>query len=144
MWTYLGPALEGVEGSIWVMITLFFLVASLGIVNTLTMNINEQTREMGVLRAIGVRRIEVGKMVLAQALIIGIVSVLPGVAAGLGLTYQINIAKLYLTGRTMAYPMYPGFVAGCAALALVIAVAAAILPARRAARLQIIEALRYE
>ena len=58
MWTYLSRAWEAWKDLIWVMIALIFLVASLGIVNTLTMNVDEQTREMGVLRAIGVRRLK--------------------------------------------------------------------------------------
>src|SRR5262249_52768427 len=71
--------LEGMQGFIWVLISLVFVVASLGVVNTLTMNVLEQTRELGVLRAIGMKRLQVGKLIMAQALALGIISLLPGV-----------------------------------------------------------------
>jgi putative ABC transport system permease protein len=133
-----------VEGFLWVLIALMFVVAALGIVNTLTMNVIEQTRELGVLRAIGLKRGQVRKLVIAQAVALGLLSVLPGVLAGLGLSWLMNEATYPFSGHRVAFTWRPGFVAGCAAAALAVAVLASLLPARRAARLRIIEALHYE
>lgn len=132
------------EALMWMLIALLFLVASLGIVNTLTMNVHEQTREIGVLRAIGMRRGQVGRVILAQALALALVSVLPGVVAGIGMAYVMNLATRPLIGHEMAFRFSPGFVAGCAAVAVGVAVLAALLPARRARRLPVIQALQYE
>lgn len=136
--------IKAYEAFMWVLIALLFVVASLGIVNTLTMNIHEQTRELGVLRAIGMKRGQIGRVVVAQAVALAVVSVLPGVAAGIGTAYIMNLATLPLLGHVIAFRVSPGFVAGCAALALVVAVLASLLPARRARRLHIIQALHYE
>src|SRR5262249_29452402 len=100
--------------------------------------------ELGVLRAIGVRRAQVGKIILAQAVALAILSILPGVVAGIGMAYVMNLATHPLIGHVMAFRLSPPFIAGCVALAVVVAVLAAVLPARRAARLQIIQALHYE
>ncbi|MBI1914172.1 MAG: ABC transporter permease [Planctomycetes bacterium] len=135
---------QAFEAFMWMLIALLFVVASLGIVNTLTMNIHEQTRELGVLRAIGMRRAQVGRGVVAQALALGVLSVLPGVVVGIGMSYIMNLATRPLIGHVMAFRVSPGFVAACAGLALVVAVLASLLPARRAARLHVIQALHYE
>src|SRR5262249_55262746 len=74
---------KGVEGFIWILIILVFIVASLGIVNTLTMNVTEQTREFGILRALGMRRRQLRKLVLTQALFVAVISVVPGLPGGL-------------------------------------------------------------
>jgi putative ABC transport system permease protein len=136
--------IQAFEAFMWMLIALLFLVASLGIVNTLTMNIHEQTREIGVLRAIGMRRGQVGRVILAQALALAVVSVLPGVLVGIGMSYVMNLATRPLIGQVMAFRLDGGFVAGCAGVAVVVAVLAALLPARRARRLQVIQALHYE
>ncbi len=137
-------AVASVEGFLWVLIALVFVVAALGIVNTLTMNVIEQTRELGVLRAIGLRRGQVRKLVVAQATAMGLLSVLPGVLGGLGMAWLMNEATYPFSGHRVVFAWRPGFVAGCALTALTVAILAALLPARRAARLRIIEALHYE
>ncbi len=137
-------AVKSVEGFLWVLIVLVFVVAALGIVNTLTMNVHEQTRELGVLRAIGLKRGQLRKLVLAQAAGLGLLSVLPGIAAGIVLAWLMNAATYSFSGHRVDFTLRVGFMAGCAAAALIVALLAAILPARRAARLRIIEALHYE
>jgi putative ABC transport system permease protein len=135
---------QAFEAFMWMLIALLFLVASLGIVNTLTMNIQEQTREFGVLRAIGMRRGQVARVILAQALALAVVSVLPGVVVGVGMSYVMNLSTRPLIGQEMAFRVGAGFVASCAGVAVVVAVLASLLPARRARRLQVIQALQYE
>src|SRR5262249_14710070 len=134
----------GVQGFLYVLLALVFVVASLGIVNTLTMNVQEQTRELGVLRALGMKRRQVRKMILAQALALGVISLLPATGAGLGLAYLMNLATQPLLGQRVAFRLDPLFVGGCIGLALVSAGRAALRPARRAARLRVITALQYE
>jgi putative ABC transport system permease protein len=136
--------LEGFLGFVWVLLSLVFVVASLGVVNTLTMNVLEQTRELGVLRALGLRRVQVGKLVVCQALALGVLGLLPGLVGGIGLTYLIHLSTYPLSGRPVPFHLEGTLLGGCLAAALVIAVTAAVLPARRAARLPVIQALQYE
>ncbi|MHC4608306.1 MAG: FtsX-like permease family protein, partial [Planctomycetota bacterium] len=64
--------LQGVLGTLWMLLTLVFLVASLGAVNTLTMSVLEQTREFGLLRAIAMTRRQIGRVIRTQALSLGL------------------------------------------------------------------------
>jgi putative ABC transport system permease protein len=137
-------AMQGVAGFLWVVIALILVVASLGILNTLTMNVLEQTRELGVLRAIGMKRGQVGRLIVAQALAVGVLSLLPGVALGVLLTYLMNLASAALIGHAVPFRLEGNFVLGCAVVALATALAASLWPARRAARLPVIRALQYE
>jgi putative ABC transport system permease protein len=128
----------------WSLMSLVFVVASLGIVNTLTMNVLEQTRELGVLRAMGMKGGQVRKMILSEALAMGIISLLPGVLLGTGLAYLMALSAEPLQGHRHDFRLDLGFMCASIVAALVIAVVAGFLPARRAARLQVIQALQYE
>jgi putative ABC transport system permease protein len=136
--------MQGVLGSLWLLMGLVFVVASLGIVNTLTMNALEQTREFGVLRAIGMLRGQLRKMVIAEAFALGMISVLPSALAGCGLAWIINIGSRPITGHPVDFRLTLWFVAACCLAAVVTAVGAALLPARRVARLEVVKALQYE
>jgi putative ABC transport system permease protein len=134
----------GVVGLLWVLMALMFVVASLGVVNTLTMNVLEQTRELGVLRALGMKRGQVAKMILSQALALGVIGLIPGAAAGIVLAYLMNLATYPLTGNAVPFRLHAGLILGALAAAPAIAVLASLIPARRAVRLRVIEALQYE
>jgi putative ABC transport system permease protein len=136
--------MQGVLGSLWLLMGLVFVVASLGIVNTLTMNALEQTREFGVLRAIGMLRGQLRKMVIAEALALGMISVLPAALAGSGLAWIMNIGSRPITGHPVDFRLTGWFVAACCVAAVVTSVCAALLPARRVARLKVVKALQYE
>jgi len=135
---------DGVAGLTWLLMTLVFLVASLGAVNTLTMNVLEQTREFGVLRAIAMTRRQVGRIVRTQAFALGLLGLLPGLALGAGIGYLMNLAGRSLFGQRVAFHLDPGVLIGCALLTLLVSLLAGFLPARRAMRLRIFDALRHE
>jgi len=136
--------MAGVIGFLWLLLALVFVVASLGIVNTLTMNVMEQTREIAVLRSVALRRPQVRRMVLYQALCLGLASLVPGVGIGLILAYLMNLSTHVLLGQPVEFAADTWFVAACGGACLLIATAAAWLPARRASRLEIVRALQYE
>ena len=117
------------------------LVAALGIVNTLTMGVLERVREIGVLRAIGMSRRQAMRMVVVEAGILGIVGVVLGAVAGLGAG-----AVLLQVGGGLGTPGgLPWLPIGVAAvLGLVLPALAALYPARAAARVSIVEALRFD
>lgn len=141
---FIDRAVDGVTGFFWVLVVLVFVVASLGMVNTLTMNVLEQTREIGVLRAVAMQRRQVSKMIFAQALQLAVLSLVPGVLFGIGMAYLMNLATRPTIGHDVAFHVDAAVVLGCLLVGLCVALLAAAWPARRAARLRVIEALQYE
>lgn len=119
------------------------VVAGLGIVNTLTMDVYERVREIGVLRAAGMTRPQVWRMVVIEAGILGSAGAIMGVVSGL----IVGAAMLSLTSSAgFRPPLDVPWVAVGIALVLGIAVAmvAAAYPARLASRVPIVRALRFE
>lgn len=120
------------------------LVSGLAIANTLFAAILERKREIGVLRAVGTRRGEVLQVVLGEALSIGLVGGLIGSVAGLTLQRVMVAASQYINGAATEWVVDWGSLAMAAAVALLLAPLAGLLPARWAARLDVVDALRYE
>lgn len=137
-------SVDNVVGFLWLLLAITFLVASLGTVNTLTMNVLEQTRELGLLRAVALTKKQLRKMVFAQAIAIGVISMAPGVIAGMFLAYLMSLANAAVNGNPVALEIRLPMLAASALLALGASALAAILPAERAARLNITQALQYE
>ena len=136
--------MSGVNAALWSMLVAGFVVAAFGLVNTLTMNVLEQTRELGLLRMVGMTRGQVGTYVLSQAAVIGIVGLTPGAAVGELVAYIINRVSEPVVGHPVGFSARPEVILGCLAFGLLLSLAAACLPATRAARLLIAEAIQYE
>jgi putative ABC transport system permease protein len=114
-----------------------------GIVNTLTMSVIERTREIGVLRALGASRWQVRRSIADESLVIGLIGALLGIAVGAGLGYAL------LQGLSSGIPgvVYRPPVSTMVAVAVagvILGLIASVLPARRAARLDVIRAISYE
>lgn len=120
------------------------LVGMLGIVNTLTMSVLERTREIGVLRALGASRWRVRRTMADESLLISLAGTLSGVFAGLliGVLWVLGMRATTFEGMAVHLPLTT--MATIALLGVVIGVVASLLPARRAARLDPLAALRYE
>ncbi|MEO5704411.1 MAG: FtsX-like permease family protein [Candidatus Limnocylindrales bacterium] len=117
------------------------IVAAMGIVNTLTMGVFERIREIGVLRAIGMSRRQVMRMVVVEATILGIVGVVIGSIAGIG----AGALLLELGGGFGSPGGIPWVPIGIAAvLGLVLPTLAALYPALAASRISIVQSLHYD
>lgn len=120
------------------------IVASLGVVNTMTMNVFERTRELGMLRSLGMTRWQMTKMILAEALLIGVIG------GGLGLVFGLFQSRVVIStvnataGYDLTYILPIQGIAVSLIIALVVSQLAAVFPAARAARLRIIEAIQFE
>ncbi len=136
--------LAGVTGGLWVLLSLGLLVGALGVFNTLTMNVLEQTRELGMLRAIGMRRTQVVFTVLGQAALIGTLGVLAGGVSGVSLARMINVTLGSMFGHDVPFALRPLYMVLLIVAALAVVMLSALLPARRAARLNPILAMRNE
>lgn len=137
-------AMSGVVGTLWGLIALGFVIASVGIVNTLSMNVLEQTREIGILRAIAMKRRQITKMIFSQALVVGVISLIPGIVGGIVFAYLLNVTTYPMTGLRLDLRFEMPLIVGSMVMVLVLSIFAAMFPARRASRLQVITALQYE
>jgi putative ABC transport system permease protein len=120
------------------------VVASLGVVNTLTMNVIERTREIGMLRAIGMLRRQVVGMILAEAALLGLIGGLLGLGAGIIQTRVFLQAMVEMSGYQLDFVLPLRGIITSVAIALIISQLAAILPARRATGTRILDAIHYE
>ncbi|MCW2715953.1 MAG: hypothetical protein JWN88_3000 [Frankiales bacterium] len=122
-----------------VLLALSVLIAVLGIVNTLALAVLERTREIGLLRAVGLSRRQTRRMVTVEAVIVAVFGALLGIAVGsvFGVALQRALADDGITELTFPFGRLAIFL-GVAALAGVLA---ALLPARRAARLDVLRAI---
>lgn len=134
--------MSGVVAALWGMVVLALGVSSIGITNTLTVNVLEQTRELGLLRAVAMTQNQVRKTVLTQAMIMAIMALVPGVIAGVAIAYAINLATLPVTGRVIEFRPHWWLLAGSVAAGIVIIALAAWVPANRAAKLDLPTTLR--
>lgn len=119
-------------------------VGALGVINTLTMSVIERTQEIGMLRAVGMTRGQVVRMVLAEAGLMGLFGGLLGLATGVILARILFSGMTAMSGYTLTFTMPLDGVLVTLAAALVISQIAAIFPARRASKIKILEAVRYE
>jgi putative ABC transport system permease protein len=120
------------------------VVASLGVINTMLMNVLERFREIGGLRSLGMTRRQVRRMIMAEAATIGFIGAIFGAAFGAVLADVFilgmrSIGAFVLTARVPYQAMAFSFV-----LALIITLLAALLPAYRAGQVNIIEAIKNE
>ena len=111
-------------------------------INTLTINVIEQTTEIGMLRAVGMDRRQLITMVAGQAAYLGIVGVILGAAAGISLAHGINFSLARLLGRQVEFSVHTLFLLSLIVAALAITLLASLLPAWRAIRLNPVEAMR--
>jgi putative ABC transport system permease protein len=131
--------IDQVLALIYALLALAIIVSLFGIVNTLVLSITERTRELGMLRAIGTSRRQVRRMIRYEAIITAMLGGILG--AGLGLVLALLVSQP-LDDFKLAIPF--GSLIVLLVLSGIAGVFAAVLPARRAAKLDVLEALAYE
>ena len=124
--------------------TIGVIIGALGVINTLTMNILERQREIGGLRSLGMTRSQIIRMVLAESLALGSIGCVYGLIFGyvMAQTLILGVNKMNSYDLTYTFTAKP-FIIGIV-LAILISQGAALLPARRAAQINIIEAIKHE
>ncbi len=127
-----------------VLAVIAIVVGFFGIANTLTMNVIERTREIGMLRGVGMTRSQILAMILAEAATLGLIGGLLGLLFGIILSRIFLLAMTAMSGYqiTFTFPIQRGLAA--LLIAVIISQLAAMLPAGRAARIRILDAIQYE
>ncbi|HEY3368551.1 MAG TPA: ABC transporter permease [Symbiobacteriaceae bacterium] len=143
-WAELRAQYEGfyklMDGLIWISI----LVSGLAIANTLFASILERRREIGVMRAVGTTRGEVIRVVLGEAFSTGVVGAIFGMPIGVAIHWVMTSSMEFINGSSVHPVMGWGAVGSGLLVALLLAPLVGLLPARWAARLDVVDALRYE
>jgi len=124
---------------IYVLLIFAVVIAILGIVNTLALSVIERTREIGLLRAIGVSRRQLRLMIRLESVVIAVLGAVLGVGLGIafGVTLMYALRDQGLERISIPFTQLVVFLV----LSLVIGVLAAVFPARRAARLDVLRAI---
>jgi putative ABC transport system permease protein len=124
---------------LYVLLSLSIIVSLFGIVNTLVLTVFERTRELGMLRAVGMTRRQVRWMIRDESVITALI--------GATLAIPVGIVLALLLGEAIKYPAFTipwGSLVVFVIAAVIVGLIAAIFPARRAARLNVLQALQYE
>jgi putative ABC transport system permease protein len=123
------------------LLALSVVISLFGIVNTLVLAVYERTREIGLVRAIGMSRGQVRATVRFESVITSIIGAIMGIVVGILFAWVVTTR---FAGQGITFSVPVGQLAVFLVLAVVVGVVAAILPARRAARIDILEAIHYE
>jgi putative ABC transport system permease protein len=124
------------------LLALAVVIALIGIANTLALSIHERTRELGLLRAVGITRGQLRSMVRSESLVISLLGAVQGLVLGVLFGWAIVVA-LHPQGIThLVFPVVQLLV--LAALAGLAGIVAAIAPSRRTARLDVMHAVTTE
>jgi putative ABC transport system permease protein len=124
------------------LMALSIIIALLGIVNTLALSIIERTRELGLLRAVGLRRIQMMSMIGVESVVIAAFGTLLGIAVGIAL--GAATARGMRDQGITAIGLPWGQLVTYLVIGLIIGVIASAVPAIRAARLNVLGAIAYE
>ncbi len=135
----LGSVLDVLTFAVGAIGGISLLVGAIGIVTIMTITINERTNEIGLLRALGAKQSQVLSLFLGEAIVLAAVGGLSGLVLGVGITQLLHLALPALPVHTPVL-----YVVLAEVIAVVIGLAAGVLPARRAALLDPVEALRSE
>ncbi len=124
---------------LYVLLSLSIIVSLFGIVNTLVLTVFERTRELGMLRAVGMTRRQLRRMIRHESVITALIGAALGIPVGVVLALMV--------GQAIEYPAFTipvGTLVVFVLAAIIAGLLAAIAPARRAARLNVLQALQYE
>lgn len=142
--SWLDGLMNGVVAAFWVVLGLGLVVASFGIFNTVTMNVLEQTREIGLLRIVGMTRRQVLKTVFSQGLLLASLGVLLGATAGHTTAFLMHLCKGPLLGDSSAFQWRPGMTVLVSMVSIALVLLASYGPARKAARLDALQSIQEE
>jgi putative ABC transport system permease protein len=132
---------DQILGIFYVLLGLAVIVSLFGIVNTLALSVLERTRELGMLRAIGMSRRQVRRMIRHESVVTALIGAVLGIGVGL---FLAGLATTALSKEGLRFAVPVGSLVVFTLVAAIAGVLAAMGPARRASRLDVLKALQYE
>jgi putative ABC transport system permease protein len=126
---------------LYVLLALSVVVSLFGMVNTLVLSVFERTRELGMLRAVGMTRRQVRRMIRAESVVTALIGAAMGLPLGIFLAWMVTKA---LSGQGVSFAIPGKLLVYFVVVAISAGLIAAIAPARRASRLKVLESLQYE
>ncbi|TQK43135.1 putative ABC transport system permease protein [Streptomyces sp. SLBN-118] len=127
---------------VYALLGLAIVIAVLGVVNTLALSVVERTREIGLLRAIGLSRIQLRRMIRLESVVIAVFGALLGLA--LGLVWGVAVQQVLALEGLKAFAVPWGTVIAVVVGSVIVGLAAAVLPALRASRMNVLAAIAHE
>lgn len=140
--TEIGQTLA-IFNNFYVLLVILAIPSLIALINTLAINVLERTREIGTLRAVGATRRQVRRMIMAESLLLTATGTLFGLLAGLWLGY-ILVGAMNLIGLVFPFSFSYAGILLAIAVGLGFGIIGALIPARQAAHLDIVQALAYE
>jgi putative ABC transport system permease protein len=134
--------MDAAFSSLYIIFLLLAVPSLIAMLNTLTISVIERTREIGMIRAAGATRKQIRTMVVAEALLLAAIGTAFGILGGLYLGYVLVVAMEGIFPMGYAFPL--SGILSAIAIGLLFGVFAAFIPARQAAGMNVVEALRYE
>jgi putative ABC transport system permease protein len=133
--------LSTILNMLYVLLALSVVVSVFGMVNTLVLAVHERTREIGMLRAVGMTRRQTRRMVRGESVVTALIGAAVGIPLGIGIAALVT-RSLSEWGVRLEIPV--ASLLAFAAVAVAVGVIAAVAPARRAARIDVLRAVQYE
>ncbi|NUK49838.1 FtsX-like permease family protein [Streptomyces lunaelactis] len=127
---------------VYALLGLAIVIAVLGVVNTLALSVVERTREIGLLRAIGLSRIQLRRMIRLESVVIAVFGALLGLA--LGMVWGVAVQQVLALEGLKAFAVPWGTLVAVVVGSVVVGLAAAVLPALRASRMNVLAAIAHE
>jgi putative ABC transport system permease protein len=136
-----GKEIDDLLSLLYVLLALSVVVSLFGMVNTVALTVFERTRELGMLRAIGMTQRQIRRMVRQESVTTGLIGAALGMPLGIFLAALVTTA---LADEGVSFALPATTLAVFALVAMTAGIVAAVLPARRASRLNVVDALGYE
>lgn len=134
----------GLTDRLWMILILALVIAGFAIVNTLTMNVIEQTRYLGLLRVVGMTRVQVIRMFLFQAFVLGSLALIPGAIIGIVMAWLITISYAGVIEHAVKFSIDFQLLGAYLTSGVLLSILSAMIPAIRAGRLKPLEAIHQE
>jgi putative ABC transport system permease protein len=134
-------AVDKLLNLLYVLLALSVVVSLFGMVNTLVLSVFERTRELGMLRAVGMTRRQVRRMIRAESIVTALIGAAMGLPLGVFLAWMVTKA---LSGQGVSFAIPSRLLFYFVVVAIAAGILAAVVPARRASRLKVLESLQYE
>jgi len=139
-----GNVLGTIQGVVFAIAGFAILIGAIGIMNTMYTSVRERTKEIGIMKAVGAKTTDISKIFLIEAGVMGLIGGVGGMILGVGAAKLSALALNSYGSLAIEAYVSPGMIIYTIVFAIAVGMVSGYLPARKAARLSPVDALRYE